>query len=231
MNVNILRKFKSKAVIITAVLIGAPGAALCVRDISPVERKEITHESFEALLSEKMDRIKDLSFRFRQDTVVAGSTQTVEAGVRFRRPDSVRVTYSSPQEQDIFLHGGSLYTYIPRIRQATKHSREDASDILGVASSVILSTGSISRLKRDYEVSIYQQGETFFLEAVPRKGMNYDLLVIEFPAATLLPQRTTVTAEHLKSVTEFSGYVINEGLDEEVFKFEPPRGTRIIELD
>ncbi len=186
---------------------------------------------FEGKLKGNMSGVDNLKFSFRQDVFAAGSTQTVKARVYFSRPESIRIEYSEPQEQVIVFSGGELYTYIPAIRQATKHRRSGIPDILGAAASVILSEDPLGKLREDFDISVQKSGGLYVLSGLPSRDLNYDLIEIEFPADTMLPSRTSVTARHLVSVTEFRDYIINPGIDESIFRFTPPRGTNIIELE
>jgi len=180
-----------------------------------------------AAFDASIKRIKTLSFSFHQNTYLAGSTHTVKAEVFFRKPDMLKVKYTKPQRQEIYFFHGKLYTYIPSIKQATVQEYADFSSLLGVTASVLLSPDSFGILKDKFDLSI----EDMALEAVPHDRKDFNRMIIQFHETTYFPAKTVVTAEHVRSVTFFGGYLSNPELDEEYFDFKPAGDVNVIYVD
>ncbi len=213
-----------------AIFYFAPGSCAS-ENTAGTELRSLDKDAFEETLNERISSIHDLSFGFTQVTYAAGSTQTVKAEVFFNRPGSIRVNYKLPRKQEIIYTEETLYTYIPAINQATRQRREDITDILGAAPSVIFSTGAFTRLRKEFDITVSGSDELLRFEAVPLVERGYDRLRVELCAESFLPLRSDVKAVSLVSETEFEDYRINTGLDEDIFRFHPPPGTGVIELD
>ncbi|MFC2062208.1 outer membrane lipoprotein carrier protein LolA [Elusimicrobiota bacterium] len=196
--------------------------------------KALNTAEFSREVNEKMGGIKTFNFTFRQNTYIADSTQTVVAEVSFERPDKLYVKYSEPQTQEFIFNKGTLYTYIPEIKQATSQKKDDISNVLGVTPSVILSGDSFHLLEKDFNLSVNTSGKhknMVLLEAFPVNRDDFDKMVIFFNGDTLLPEKTVVTAPNFKSVTSFTEYKLNLQFGEDYFDFNPDKEVNIIEIN
>jgi outer membrane lipoprotein-sorting protein len=220
--------------IITALFIFTANsyAAALGTSVNSSNVKISTVEELQNTVNSKMSQVNTISFSFTQMTYIAESTQVVKADVYFKKPDNLKVKYYKPQVQEIYLTGGYLYTYIPKIKQSTRQKSNDINDLLGVTTSVILSSESFSILKRDYKLDIIPDGRTnTSLLAVPIRKSNFDKMIITFVNNTGLPQKTVISSSHFNSETIFTDYVINPALSEDYFDFKPEKGTNIINID
>ncbi|GEM_PF-6680374 len=188
-------------------------------------------DEFSSLIENRMKEIRDISFKFEQNTYMGGSTQTVSAEVVFSKPDKIRIDYSTPREQSIIYDGKHLYTYVPQINQATKQSKKGFDGILGKSASVIFSTDSVSKMKEEFKLAVYTEENNIVLSAVPINQGNYYKQKIIFSKDRMLPVEAIVYAENLTSVTEFYDYDKNKDIDEEIYKLAEKEEIRIIQID
>lgn len=215
-----------------------PASILCAgigSTVSLSNKNKITSlEAFFQHVTEKMNKIKTISFSFRQNTFIAGSTQTIMAEVFFKKPDNLKIKYHQPQVQEIYFSNRYLYTYIPEIKQATRQKNNNINDLLGITPSVILSSDSFGLLKKDFKLKLIPPpgNQNFIsLESLPVNRDDFDRMVITFDNNTGLPEMTVVTAPNFKSITVFTDYIINSTLDESHFNFNPGKDVNVINID
>ena len=85
-------------------------------------------EELSKQITERMSKVRTISFSFQQNTFIADSTQTIKAEVFFKRPDKLKIIYQKPHIQEIYFSDGYLFTYIPEIKQATVQKNDNITD-------------------------------------------------------------------------------------------------------
>ncbi len=185
-------------------------------------------------VSNKMSFINSISFSFTQTTFIAETTQTVKADVYFKKPDKVKIKYYEPEKQEICINEGYLYTYIPKIKQATRQKTGNIDELLGVTTSVILSTDTFGILKKGYLLKLISDKDTVYsamLEARPRYVKNFDRIIIYFKESSYLPGKAVVTADNFMSETVFSDYNINPVFEGEMFSLNSGKNIKVINIE
>ena len=190
-----------------------------------------TVEGLFAGISDKVGSINTIKFSFTQNIYIADSTQTVKADVLFRRPDSLCVKYSQPQVQEIYYHEGYMYTYLPKIGQATRQKRDAVADLLGITTSIILAEKPLANLRQKFRLSIVNDNSVILRAEPVDPAMEFDDMTISFNASTFLPVNTIVKASYFSSQTHFSQYSVNPEIDDSSFEFEPSEKVNVIEID
>lgn len=206
--------------------------SILVADLGKTENKE-SIDKFSSRINETMTSINTISFSFRQNTYFAKSTQTVVADVSFRRPDSLKVIYTEPQHQEITFSNGYLYTYIPAIKQATMQQKDNFSDLLGITHSIIFSTESFGKLKKDFNLNIEtgrENSTSIYLESKSSERAHFEIMEISFSNKSLLPEQTIVKAPNIRSVTVFDNYTLNPPIGNKHFEPDFDKDINVIEI-
>lgn len=176
---------------------------------------------------------KDFSAPFRQHRVSAamGRAEDLSGTVRVKKPNLVRWDYDAPEARSIYVEGKTLWMYFPEDKQA-QVSRDFGGDQLSSAFTFLWGKGN---LLDEFE---------------PRPGKRLDGLP-QGDALELLPKKPMAGVERLLFVVGKDGQVlasvawnpqgdtnqivfgeakIDQGLDEKLFHFEPPKGTYVQNL-
>ncbi len=191
-------------------------------------------EELSKQITERMSKVRTISFSFQQNTFIADSTQTIKAEVFFKRPDNLKIIYQKPHIQEIYFSDGYLFTYIPEIKQATKQKSNNFIDMLGVTTSVILSSDSFGLLKKNFKLSVNENrknGKSIRTVPILSTEYNFDNMIIFFNTDTYLPEETVVYAPNFKSVTIFTNYILNPVLNDDCFSFKAGNDVNILDFE
>lgn len=204
--------------------------------INCIGQSDISENNTDKLINKlhsKMKEIKSVVFDMEQNIFIAGSTQTVAANISFKRPETIKIVYSKPHIQEIFFNDGSLYTYIPEIKQATKQQYSNINDILGYTPSLIFSEEPLKKETQDYIMSITKSayGGYIALQLLTKNESKSQKFTIFINPDTFLPEKTVFTSPNIQSITVFTGYKINtlKNNDELTFNHGDDINTIVIE--
>jgi len=178
--------------------------------------------------------VRDLEASFEQTTrSVAlgqpGATAKSSGSVVFAKPGRMRWTYVAPEPSLVVSDGTQLWIYDPVNREA-QHLTVTAAYLSGAALSFLLGEGEILR---DFEVTALECSDTAaLLDLVPREPATYERLraridprsgeLLETTVIDLLGNATTVALRDLRT---------NRDPDASLFRFDPPAGVRVVDLD
>jgi outer membrane lipoprotein carrier protein len=178
---------------------------------------ECIDETIDAL-QRRYESIADFRADFVQTTrtvALAGAPgdDTARGTVVFAKPAKMRWAYTSPEPSLTVSDGETLWVYDP--------ARAEVQRMSGIRGYF---SGAITALTCTAE-----SGE---LELVPRADASYEKLRILVDRATGELRRSTVI-DLLGNVTqvEFSDVRANQQPDDGVFRFTPPDGVEVIDLD
>jgi outer membrane lipoprotein carrier protein len=185
-------------------------------------------------LQRRYEAVRDLEADFEQTTrSVAlgqrGATTKSRGSVVFAKPGRMRWTYVEPEPSLVVSDGKELWIYDPAHREAQRMVVSDAY-LSGAALSFLLGEGEILR---DFDVKALECGDSSaLLDLVPRQPATYERLqaridprsgeLLETTVIDLLGNATTVALRDLR---------VNRNPDASIFRFEPPPGVRVLELD
>ncbi len=185
-------------------------------------------------LQRRYEAVRDLAARFEQTSrsvALGGPAATAKSigSVVIAKPGRMRWTYEEPEPSLVVSDGSELWIYDPANREAQRLAVTEAY-LSGAALSFLLGAGEI---RRDFEVRALECSEgSVLLELVPRQPASYERLrartdprsgeLFETTVVDLLGNTTTVALRELR---------VNQGPDPKLFRFEPPPGVRVIELE
>jgi outer membrane lipoprotein carrier protein len=180
----------------------------------------------------RYEGVRDLQARFTQITRQAGALPsaptTARGSVVLAKPGKMRWTYEAPEPSLVVSDGVTLWIYDPAFREAQRLP-VSGGYLSGAAIQFLLGEGDIFR---DFHVTAIACGEdSAELELVPREPATYEKLTVKVDAAT-----GDITGTRL---VDLLGTVIEVELSElrtdqsppaSLFRFEPPKGVRVTDL-
>jgi len=198
-----------------------PGSTGCVDDtIDAMQRR---YES-----------ISDLRADFVQTTrtvALSGSAQdeTARGTVVFAKPAKMRWSYTEPEPSLTVSDGETLWLYDPA-RAEVQRMTGISSYFSGAAVQFLIGKGDV---RRDFEVAelacTADYGE---LELRPREDSSFEKLVVRVDRETgELRRSVIVDLVGNRTEVEFSNVVANQAPDDGVFRFTPPKGVEVIDLN
>jgi outer membrane lipoprotein carrier protein len=186
-----------------------------------------------AAIQKRYEAVRDLSADFVQNTRsvalgAAGAATTSRGSVVFAKPGKMRWQYQEPEPSLVVSDGQWLWIYDPAHREVQKLPVGEGF-LSGAAVQFLLGAGEI---QRDFAVTAQVCSEARVeLELVPRRDASYEKLRVRSDPATGELLETTVV-DLLGNVTQiaFSGMRTNLGPGDQLFRFRPPEGVRVIDL-
>jgi len=159
-----------------------------------------------------------------------GSGVNVSRGTAvFAKPGKMRWSYEEPEPSLVVSDGKTLWLYDPARAEVQRTSVIDGY-LSGAGIQFLLGKGDI---RRDFRVTAVACAEgAGELELVPRTDASYEKLRVLADLASGELRRTTIF-DLLGNVTEveFDDIRANQHPADGVFRFEPPDGVEVIDLD
>ena len=147
-----------------------------------------------------------------------------------RNNDKVRINYSAPKGQRVWVVGDKISLYQEATGTAYESSRKAQASKNGEYAFVATPYTSVPDLKRQYNiVHVGDEGGLAKLELTPRAKSSLQKLTLWVDQANWLPTRYQVV-ESNSNVTTFtlSNLKTNGAISEGLFKIEYPPGTKIV---
>jgi outer membrane lipoprotein carrier protein len=185
-------------------------------------------------VQQRYDGVRDLAARFQQETQSvafggASDPDAVSGRVVFAKPGRMRWEYEKPEPSLVVTDGKVLWIYDPAAREAQKLA-VDEGYLSGAAIQFLLGEGTILD---SFEVTARECAEARVeLELRPREPATYEQIDLSVDPATGWILATTVhDLFGNRTRVSFSDPRPNEGAPEELFRFEPPDGVRVLSLE
>lgn len=188
-------------------------------------------------LQSKLDTVRSLRGRFiqRLDARALGRQRTERGTFSIKRPDMMRWDYEKPERKLAVTDGVTTWLYIPEDREAYAGSPDDLESggaaMLLLAGRLKLSEDFTSRSLTPDEAGPQGISGAEVLELTPsRSDEDFEKLVVAVDPENLQIRRLTVI-DPLgdRMIFDFFDLVENPDIDDEVFAFEPPPGTEVID--
>ncbi len=148
--------------------------------------------------------------------------------VSFAKPGKMRWSYETPEKSLVVTDGEELWLFEPE-RQEAQRLRSSQGFLSGAALQFLLGQGNMAR---DFRVRALAcaDGEAT-LELVPKKVEAYEKLEIRVDPGTGEIKETAVF-DLVGNVTRvvFEDVRTNTGLTDDLFRFAPPTGVRVVEV-
>jgi outer membrane lipoprotein carrier protein len=185
-------------------------------------------------IQRRYEAVRDLAADFVQTTRsvalgAAGASTTSRGSVSFAKPGKMRWQYDAPEPSLVVSDGKWLWIFDPAHQEVQKLPVGEGF-LSGAAIQFLLGEGKI---QRDFAVTAQVCTDAKVeLELVPRRDATYEKLQVRSDPATGELLETTVT-DLLGNVTQiaFSGMRTNLRPPDSQFRFDAPKGVRVIELE
>ena len=189
----------------------------------------LTAASFFQTVSAEYAKIKD----YEASVDIQVSKTAMEGKVSFKRPNLLRIDFSNPEEQVITFNGDTLTIYLPG-SDAVLEQTVDGSDSAGAAANLATSQG-LSLMSRYYSVA-YEVGQ----DPIPLEDGSDEMVVklvlsrrntseafrfiklSVIPSSKLIRRIEAVTPQGEVFRFNFTNYVINTGITDQRFLYDPP---------
>lgn len=192
----------------------------------------LTADQIAAQIQAFYDRTRDVEADFAQTYVnkLYNKTERSRGRVFFRKPGQMRWEYAQPSGNLIVSDGETMWVYEAEARQA--YRRRVSESELPTALSFLTGTG---RLATDFTFRLLDSRRQGFpdgivLELRPRRATpHYDRLLFYVDPSTFQVRRTLIIdPQGNRNRFDFLRMRYNRGIPATRFRWNPPRGTRII---
>lgn len=185
-------------------------------------------------VQKRYEGIRDLRARFVQKTRAVSigsraSEPTLSRGVVVvAKPSRMRWSYETPEPSLVVSDGKTLWIYDPGFGEAQRLPADGAA-FSGAALQFLLGRGD---LQREFSIHLVScETGAVELELTPKEPASYEKLFIVVDPVTGNVSKTRIDdLVGNSTVVEFSDLQVNLDPSAEVFRFVPPAGVRVIEL-
>ena len=176
---------------------------------------------------------RDFSSAFAQHYSYAalGKLEDSTGTVRIKKPGLVRWDYDKPEVRSLFLSGKTLWIWKPEDKEATVN-RNFGGEQLSSAFTFLWGKGD---LLKEFEPRVVERPKDLpegdALELKPRKpvpGVG-KLLFVVAKSGQVVASVTTNPQGDVNQIV-FTSAKVDQGLDDALFHFEPPKGAYVQEL-
>ncbi|HXI93398.1 MAG TPA: outer-membrane lipoprotein carrier protein LolA [Blastocatellia bacterium] len=144
--------------------------------------------------------------------------------------DKVKIVYSIPDGQTIWVVGETITLYQAKIKQAIITTRSAAAAKGDEFAFIATPYSSVPDLKRQYDI-VYAGDDQGMakLELTPKAKSSIRKLTLWVDQSTWLPMKYTVVESGGNPTTfTLSGVKKNQGVSDSTFKVDLPRDTKIV---
>ena len=144
--------------------------------------------------------------------------------------DKVKIIYSKPPGQTIWVVGETITLYQAEINQAIITTRSAAASKGDEFAFIATPYSSVPELKRQYNIVYVGDDQSLAkLELTPKAKSSIQKLTLWVDQATWLPVRYTVLESNGNPTTfTLSDVKKNQGISDSTFKVDLPKGTKML---
>ena len=184
-------------------------------------------------MQSRYDQAKDFQAHFSQKYTrsVVGRVTVSSGQVHFKKPGRMRWDYDQPEARMFLSTGQVLWLYEPTEKQAFKQDLKTSQ--LPAALAFLMGKG---RITDEFEVSAssdsrYGRPEDYRLALQPKKPQSTykSIVFVVDPQDFLVRESVLVDQQGNANHFIFSDLKINAKVGDEVFRWSPPSGVRVID--
>ncbi len=187
----------------------------------------LTARDFFQQVSAQYGQIQD----YEANLAIKAASQNMQGRVSFKRPDLLRIDFSSPAEQVICFNGDMLTIYIPGSDAILNQSVQNDSK----SSANMATPQGLSLLSRYYTIAYENGQDPEFLEEgseemvvkliLGRRNTTEAFRYIKMavnPDTKMIRRIDAFTPQGESFRFDFTNYAINQGIPEQRFVYDPP---------
>jgi outer membrane lipoprotein-sorting protein len=209
------------------ILSAAVFLCLCIF-ILPAENSILTASAFFQSISAHYGAIKD----YEASVSIKAGRSVMEGKVLFKRPDLLRIDFSTPADQVIVFNGDMLTIYLPGSQAVLNQSVQSGG---GQSGANLATPQGLSLMSRYYSVA-YETGqdpvpldvgasESVVKLVLSRRNTTEAFRYIKLsvlPDLKLIRRIEAVTPQGEVFVFDFTGYTLNSGISDQRFIYDAP---------
>ena len=143
--------------------------------------------------------------------------------------DKVKIVYSIPKGQTIWVVGETITLYQAEINQAIVTTRSAAASKGDEFAFIATPYTSIPELKRQYEIVYVGDDQGLAkLDLTPKAKSSIQKLTLWVDQSTWLPVKYTVFEPKAATTFTLNGLSKNKGVSDSTFKVDLPKGTKVV---
>ncbi len=197
----------------------------------------ITVSELQKKMAESDAGLQSVRFDYVQEmkSGLTDEVQTSSGTAYFKKPKNLRIEQKEPMPQLVVSSGKSVFIYTPRFKQVLKDSWNHYFAKGSFFPGLIGFQQTLEKLKSDYRWSLgassEMNGEKMFrLNLENKSPQDKDQLNLWIAESDFIPRKAEVIAGTLKVTTTLVSLQKNPVLDAELFKFEKPQESQIIQV-
>ncbi|HTA76916.1 MAG TPA: outer-membrane lipoprotein carrier protein LolA [bacterium] len=202
---------------LTPLLADSPAPALSVKEICQK-------------VQDAQDSAQDIQMKLEmtmKDTL-SGQEQHLHGLIQIKSPDKVFVHYEKPNEQFLYVNGGSMQMYQPAQKTVYVQKNGPGKD----RSPFYVGVGrALKKYMKVSRVSITKDsGDEVVLLFIPLDdNEGFDRMKVSIHKKDWWPYQMEVETTSTNSKANFKDFVFNKGLADSLFKFTPPKDAQVVE--
>ncbi len=186
-------------------------------------------------LQHTYEKTEDFKANFRQETTIKSikKTEIEEGSVFFKNPKNMLWDYTRPRAKKLVINQRTAWLYLPQEKAAYKQKAENIFQ----SKALIRFLSGLGKLKHDFAITYAEP------KALDKNG-NYLLLLTPLEKNSILnPIQITLDKSKFyilqvsfndtfgnSTSVKFSNILINNGLTDKMFQFQPPAGVSIFDM-
>jgi outer membrane lipoprotein carrier protein len=227
------RRWATRLALAAAVLLSLDGSVLA-RAGGEADASDACAEDVALRVQQHYDGVRDLSAEFSQTTrnvalgAFPGQETPARGRVLFAKPGRMRWVYESPEPSLVVSDGATLWIYDPTAKEV-QVLPVDAGFLSGTAMQFLLGQG---RILESFAVTATScEAEQVSLDLRPKQSASYERLELRVDRASgAILATAVVDLFGNRTDVVFSKAVRNRDPGEELFRFEPGEGDRVLTL-
>ncbi|HEY0709450.1 MAG TPA: outer membrane lipoprotein carrier protein LolA [Polyangia bacterium] len=186
-----------------------------------------------ARMQERYDLASDYRAKFTQKYTYAatGRERTSTGEIFVKKPGRMRWNYQTPEASLWLANNATLWMYEPEAKQAFKQDLKTSQ----LPAAVAFLTGK-GKLTDEFEVSIakelpYGNPDDHRLSLKPKKAQSAyrSIYFVVDPKTFMVRQSVLINAQGDINAISFADIALNTKLADDLFRWSPPAGTRVID--
>lgn len=195
----------------------------------PLHAQELKAEEQQAIdrLTGLLGAVRSLSAEFSQLTLDGSGTRLQEStgSMKLVRPGKFRWHTNAPLEQELVSNGDVIWLYDPDLEQVTIRKMDQRL----THTPALLLSGDVSEIAENFAITSTEADNVVDFTLIPRAADSlFDSLRLSFRAGVINDMQLVDSVGQRTNIL-FSAVKLNQELPEDLFTFEIPPGTDVIQ--
>ena len=175
-------------------------------------------------VEDRYNRLQSLQMNFSETSKLKGRTRTEKGSISLRRPDKIRLDYSSPPGKVWIADGKFIYSFDP---QQNVYERMNEKEIDDLRTPLAFLLGNL-HFKEQFRQ--FEQSADGWIKAFPKSDKLLFTEVSFLIAPDFSVQRVSVKGQDGSVIDyTFDSEKKNPSVAEALFKFKPPPGAEFVD--